>query len=280
MTEQEIDREIWSSVKKAALEQCDFFRHGGEVLIPSEAITIIDGKQVLDDDAPKILVTPDKEMISQMQKVLSIGLENIDSVEKVRQLLSVKCHYIISGSVRKAKGSEVIKLLYKGDGFTFVGQFINSAKPYDFELSKTLENRLKELRELADLPQLEAKEPPQKTKQVKTLEELPNSEANKQETPKLQPSQPEPEKINWQGSKSQLIFLIDQLYDNGLLKNFIQPNKDVLLDSHFTIKGQPVTNAASLREQYKNNKTGKPRGSEIIEEIISKTKEHGKSGNA
>ncbi|NTV47428.1 MAG: hypothetical protein HGB11_13125 [Chlorobiales bacterium] len=187
------------------------------------------------------------------------------------QLLSVKCHYIISGSVRKAKGSEIIKLLYKGDGFTFVGQFINSAKPYDFELSKTLENRLKELRELADFPQSEAKEPPQKTKQVKTLQELPNSEANKQETPK-QPSKPEPEKINWQGTKAQLVHVVEVLIGKGMLPQEAIDQTWKWTAKHFLVKGRTLDNEilAQTSQNLMANKKhkGKPRGGDALEKGI------------
>ncbi|NTV45249.1 MAG: hypothetical protein HGB11_01695 [Chlorobiales bacterium] len=226
MTEQEIDREIWSSVKKAALEQCDFFRHGGEVLIVSEAVKYIDGKAILDVETPKVLIPPDPKIISQIQQVLSIVLEKIDSVEKVRQLLSVKCDYVISGSVRKAKGGEVIKLFEKGDGYIFALQFIGSAKPYDFELTKTLINRLKELRELADLPKTRQYE--SQSKPVQVTNPVPDQPRESEQSKAM----PEPEKIKWKGDGNQLRYVFEVLNDLGLLKESV---KNSTLLAHFEV---------------------------------------------
>jgi len=82
------------------------------------------------------------------------------------------------------------------------------------------------------------------------------------------------EKFNWQGKQSQLVYLIEQLYEHGFLSPIIQPDKHRLTAQHFTVKGESLNqeNLANARLNNLNNKSGKPRDGEKIEQIISDTK--------
>jgi len=81
-------------------------------------------------------------------------------------------------------------------------------------------------------------------------------------------------KFNWQGTQAQLVFLIEQLYEQGFLSSIIQPEKFSLLSQHFTVKGESLNpkTLAQIRQNSLNNKGGKPKGFEKIEQIISAAK--------
>ena len=82
------------------------------------------------------------------------------------------------------------------------------------------------------------------------------------------------EKFNWQGTQAQLVYLIEQLYEHGFLSPIIQPDKHRLTAQHFTVNGKSLNreNLAQARENNLNNKGGKPKDGEKIEQIISKIK--------
>jgi len=79
-------------------------------------------------------------------------------------------------------------------------------------------------------------------------------------------------KFNWQGTQAQLVFLIEQLYEQGFLSPIIQPDKHRLTAQHFTVKGKSLNreNLAQARDNRLKTKKGKPKGGEKIEQIISK----------
>jgi hypothetical protein len=80
--------------------------------------------------------------------------------------------------------------------------------------------------------------------------------------------------FNWQGTQTQLVYLIEQLYEQGFLSPISQTEKHRLTAQHFTVKGKSLNhkNLAQARDNYLNNKGGKPKGGEKIEQTISDAK--------
>jgi hypothetical protein len=81
-------------------------------------------------------------------------------------------------------------------------------------------------------------------------------------------------KFNWQGTQAQLVFLIEQLYDQGFLSSITQSEKFSLLSQHFTVKGESINpkTLAQIKQNSLNRRGGKPKGVEKIEQIISATR--------
>jgi len=79
------------------------------------------------------------------------------------------------------------------------------------------------------------------------------------------------EKFNWQGKQTQLVYLIEQLYEHGFLSSIAQPEKFALLSQHFTVKGKNLNreNLAQAKQNNLKNKSGKPKDAEKIDQIIS-----------
>jgi len=82
------------------------------------------------------------------------------------------------------------------------------------------------------------------------------------------------DKFNWQGTQAQLVFLIEQLYEQGFLSPISQTEKNSLTAQHFTVKGESLNpkTLAQTRQNNLSNKGGKPKGVEKIEQIISAAK--------
>ena len=81
-------------------------------------------------------------------------------------------------------------------------------------------------------------------------------------------------KFNWQGTQAQLVFLIEQLYEQGFLSPISQTEKYSLTAQHFTVKGKTLNPKilAQIRQNNLNRKGGKPKKVEKIEQIISAAK--------
>jgi hypothetical protein len=81
-------------------------------------------------------------------------------------------------------------------------------------------------------------------------------------------------KFNWQGTQAQLVFLIEQLYEQGFLSSITQPEKFSLLSQHFTVNGKSLNpkTLAQTRQNSLNTKKGKPKAVEKIEQIVSAAK--------
>jgi len=79
------------------------------------------------------------------------------------------------------------------------------------------------------------------------------------------------EKFNWQGKQAQLVYLIEQLYEQGFLSPILQPDKHRLTAQHFTVKGESLNreNLANTKRNNLNNKSGKPKDFQKIDQIIS-----------
>jgi len=94
-------------------------------------------------------------------------------------------------------------------------------------------------------------------------------ESEKKGTGKVEP-------FDWQGKQAQLVYLIEQLYEHGFLSPISQPEKHRLTAQHFTVKGESLNreNLAQANQNNHNNKSGKPRDGEKIDQIISATKKH------
>jgi hypothetical protein len=87
------------------------------------------------------------------------------------------------------------------------------------------------------------------------------------------------EKFNWQGEQTQLVYLIEQLYEQGFLSPISQAEKHRLTAQHFTVKGESLNprNLAKAKQSYLNNKGGKPKRGEEIEQIVSAAKKQNPS---
>jgi hypothetical protein len=81
-------------------------------------------------------------------------------------------------------------------------------------------------------------------------------------------------KFNWQGTQTQLVYLIEQLYEHGFLSPIIQPDKHRLTAQHFTVKGESLNTKtlAQIKQNSLNRRGGKPKKGEKIEQIISAAK--------
>jgi len=81
-------------------------------------------------------------------------------------------------------------------------------------------------------------------------------------------------KFNWQGSQTELVYLIEKLYEQGFLSPISQPEKHWLTAQHFTVKGKNLNqkNLTNTRRNSLNTKKGKPKRGEKIEQIISDAK--------
>ena len=84
------------------------------------------------------------------------------------------------------------------------------------------------------------------------------------------------EKFNWQGTQTQLVFLIEQLIEHKFLSPISQTEKHRLTAQHFTVEGKSLNtkNLANARYNNLNTKKGKPKEFEKIEQIISAVKKH------
>jgi hypothetical protein len=80
--------------------------------------------------------------------------------------------------------------------------------------------------------------------------------------------------FNWQGEQTELVYLIEKLYEQGFLSPISQTEKHRLTAQHFTVKGKSLNhkNLAKTKQSYLNNKGGKPKRGEEIEQIISDAK--------
>ena len=103
------------------------------------------------------------------------------------------------------------------------------------------------------------------------FEESEKKGTGKKGTGKVKPSV---KPFNWQGTQTQLVYLIEQLYEHGFLSPIIQPDKHRLTAQHFTVKGESLNreNLAQARDNRLKTKKGKPKDGEKIEQIISKIK--------
>jgi len=96
-------------------------------------------------------------------------------------------------------------------------------------------------------------------------------ESKKKGTGKVKPSV---KPFNWQGTQTQLVFLIEQLIEHKFLSPISQAEKHRLTAQHFTVKGESLNtkNLANARYNNLNNKSGKPKDFQKIEQIISAVK--------
>ena len=76
------------------------------------------------------------------------------------------------------------------------------------------------------------------------------------------------EKINWRGTETQLVLLVDLLIHEALLKSDRQWK---MIEEHFLVQGKP-TKSKNLSQSLENTLAGKTKDVKIIKEIISKVK--------
>ena len=76
------------------------------------------------------------------------------------------------------------------------------------------------------------------------------------------------EKINWKGTETQLVLLVDLLTQEALLKS---DRKWKTIEEHFLVQGKP-TKSKNLSQSLENTLAGKTKDVKTLKEIISKVK--------
>ena len=76
------------------------------------------------------------------------------------------------------------------------------------------------------------------------------------------------EKINWRGTETQLVLLVDLLIHEALLKS---DRKWKMIEEHFLVQGKP-TKSKNLSQSLENTLAGKTKDESTLKEIISKVK--------
>mgnify|MGYP001258780897 CR=1 FL=1 len=76
------------------------------------------------------------------------------------------------------------------------------------------------------------------------------------------------EKINWRGTETQLVLLVDLLTQEALLKS---DRKWKMIEEHFLVQGKP-TKSKNLSQSLENTLAGKTKDVKTLKEIISKVK--------
>lgn len=73
------------------------------------------------------------------------------------------------------------------------------------------------------------------------------------------------EKINWQGTETQLVFLMELLIQEGLLKSCRHWK---MVEEHFLVKGKSLK-SKQLSQTFQNLPVKGPRKAQILESIVS-----------
>ena len=76
------------------------------------------------------------------------------------------------------------------------------------------------------------------------------------------------EKINWKGTETQLVLLVDLLIHEALLKS---DRKWKMIEEHFLVQGKP-TKSKNLSQSLENTLAGKTKDEETLKKIVSKVK--------
>ena len=76
------------------------------------------------------------------------------------------------------------------------------------------------------------------------------------------------EKINWRGTETQLVLLVDLLTREALLKS---DRKWKMIEEHFLVQGKP-TKSKNLSQSLENTLAGKTKDEETLNKIISEVK--------
>jgi hypothetical protein len=182
----------------------------------------------------------------------------------------------VVGIVEMIDGVEVITysakpIIFKS--FNLVSRFIKAQ--YNLETQRDLWLKTIDLLNASKAFDDEVKEEIREELLVDCFKELENLNNTilQLQTQKTTTNKPD-EKFNWQGKQAQLVYLIEQLYEHGFLSPITQPEKFSLLSQHFTVKGKNLNqkNLANTKRNNNNNKSGKPRDGEKIDEIISAVK--------
>ena len=73
------------------------------------------------------------------------------------------------------------------------------------------------------------------------------------------------EKINWRGTETQLVLLVDLLIHEALLKS---DRKWKMIEEHFLVQGKP-TKSKNLSQSLENTLAGKTKDEETLKKIVS-----------
>lgn len=102
-----------------------------------------------------------------------------------------------------------------------------------------------------------------------------NNKENLKESAKKETRQIE--RIQWQGTEAQLVYLFEKLYKKKLLPRNVNDKRYAFIEEHFlNNKGQEFKRRqlAQTSQNFQNNKEGKPKGAELIDKLIEEIEPH------
>ncbi len=100
---------------------------------------------------------------------------------------------------------------------------------------------------------------------------------SRQESQEQRANQKPVEKIQWQGTEAQLVYLFEKLYEKRLLPKAVNDKQFAFIEKHFiNNKGQAFKRKqlAQASQNYQNNKEGKPKGAKLIDKLTEEIEPH------
>jgi hypothetical protein len=214
-----------------------------------------------------------KDYFNKLEQKVAGTVEMIDGVEVMTYSPRYRYSIVTYFGVIKRFIRDQYNLENQRDLWNETVNFLNASKAFDNEVKEEIRKELltdcfEQLRKLnKKIIRL------QKNTTVEGNAEKANKPDTTVEGNAEKASKPD-EKFNWQGRQSQLVYLIEQLYEKGFLSPMIQPDKHRLTAQHFTVNGKSLNreNLAQANQNNHSNKSGKPRDGEKIDQIISAVK--------
>ena len=215
-------------------------------------------------EAIKDLFKGFEDEVEGIQTLFSLGLMGYDSARP-----SIFGHFSLIKRFIKAQPLENQRDLWNTTVY-----LLNASKAFNHEIEKIRRDLLADcIKELENLNYTILQSHTQKTTTVKGNAKKANKPDTTVKGNAKKANKPDA-KFNWQGTQAQLVYLIEQLYKQGFLSPISQAEKHRLTAQHFTVKGESLNprNLAKAKQSYLNNKGGKPKRGEEIEQIVSAAK--------
>ena len=215
-------------------------------------------------EAIKDLFKGFEDEVEGIQTLFSLGLMGYDSARP-----SIFEHFSLIKRFIKAQPLENQRDLWNTTVY-----LLNASKAFNHEIEKIRRDLLADcIKELENLNYTILQSHTQKTTTVKGNAKKANKPDTTVKGNAKKANKPDA-KFNWQGDQTQLVYLIEQLYEQGFLSPISQAEKHRLTAQHFTVKGESLNprNLAKAKQSYLNNKGGKPKRGEEIEQIVSAAK--------
>ena len=215
-------------------------------------------------EAIKDLFKGFEDEVEGIQTLFSLGLMGYDSARP-----SIFGHFSLIKRFIKAQPLENQRDLWNTTVY-----LLNASKAFNHEIEKIRRDLLADcIKELENLNYTILQSHTQKTTTVKGNAKKANKPDTTVKGNAKKANKPDA-KFNWQGDQTQLVYLIEQLYEQGFLSPISQAEKHRLTAQHFTVKGKNLNqkNLAKARDSNLKTKKGKPKRGEEIEQIISKIK--------